>query len=273
MFIHRRKSDIPQDNPDRWLLTYADLITLLLAFFIVMYSMSQIDAKKFGKVSQALHGILKGGPSILRSPEANNINTGHGLLKVGSLKMLQTKINGEMEKLGRRGDIVTEINERGLTIHIMESAMFDEADAELKPRARELLDMVTADVLEMPNHVRVEGHTDSSPIRTSLFPSNWELSTTRATQVVRYMIDNHGYPAEKISAAGFASFRPFVPNTTLENKAKNRRVDIVVQTVELSIAEPQSELDQFTKDQLEVMSDVSKEIDSSSEWNNFPQNQ
>ncbi|MEE9441151.1 MAG: flagellar motor protein MotB [candidate division Zixibacteria bacterium] len=273
MFIHRRKSDIPEDNSDRWLLTYADLITLLLAFFIVMYSMSRIDAKKFGKVSQALHGILKGGPSILRSPDVDNSNTGHGLLKVGSLKMLQTKINGELDKIGRRGDIVTEINERGLTIHIMESAMFDEAEAELKPRARELLDLVAADILGMPNHVRVEGHTDSSPIRTSLFPSNWELSATRATQVVRYLIEKHSYPAEKISAAGFASYRPFVPNTTLENKAKNRRVDIVVQTMELSIAEPSSELDQFTKEQLEVMSEISTEIDSSPGWNNFPENQ
>ncbi|MFH1700029.1 MAG: flagellar motor protein MotB [Candidatus Zixiibacteriota bacterium] len=273
MFIHRRRSDIPQDNPDRWLLTYADLITLLLAFFIVMYSMSRIDAKKFGKVSQALHGILTGGPSILLSPEVNNSFTGHGLLKVGSLKMLQTKINGELIKSGRVGDIVTEIDERGLTIHIMEYVMFDEAEAVLKPRAQALLDFVAADILEMPNHVRVEGHTDNSPIQTPSFPSNWELSTARATQVVRYLIDKHGYPAEKISAAGFASYHPFLPNTTLENKAKNRRVDIVVQTMELSIAESPSKLEQFTKDQLKAMSEISTEIDSSQDWNNFPDNQ
>lgn len=267
----RRKDDIPQDNPERWLLTYADLITLLLAFFIVMYSMSQIDAKRFGRVSQALHGILKGGPSVLKTPKLDNLNTGHGLLKVGSLKMLQTKLLGDIDKLGRTGDIVTEVNERGLTIHIMESAMFDEGRAVLKPRARELLDLVAADVLIMPNHVRVEGHTDGRPINNEVFPSNWELSTARATQVVRYLIDNHDYPAAKISAVGYASFRPFVPNTTVENRARNRRVDIVVLTMELSAAEPSSDVTAYTRSQMNALRSLTMEIDSLADGNYFPQ--
>ena len=91
----------------------------------------------------------------------------------------------------RQGDIVTEINERGLTIHIMESAMFDEGRADLKIQARDLLGLVAADILEMPNHVRVEGHTDDRPINNRYFPSNWELSTSRATTVVRDLIENY----------------------------------------------------------------------------------
>jgi chemotaxis protein MotB len=270
IFRRRRRDDIPQDNADRWLLTYADLITLLLAFFIVMYSMSRIDAKRFGKVSQALHGILKGGPSVLNTPNLSTLNTGHGLLKVGNLKMLQTNIHQDVKKIGKKGDIVAEMNERGLIIHIMESAMFDEGRADLKPRSKSILDLVATDIIQMPNHVRVEGHTDDRPIRTGYYPSNWELSTARATQVVRYFTDMHGFPPDKISAVGFASYRPYVPNNSIENRAKNRRVDIVVLTMELSAAEPGSELNDFAESQIEHLRDLSEEIDSTLSGNNFP---
>ncbi|MEZ5359455.1 MAG: flagellar motor protein MotB [Candidatus Zixiibacteriota bacterium] len=270
MLRRRRRDDIPQDNPERWLLTYADLITLLLAFFIVMYSMSQIDAKQFGKVSEALKGILKGGPSVLKHLNESDY-TGHGLLKVGDLSMLQTRVLGDVALLGRKGDIVTEVNERGLTIHIMESAMFDEGQAQLKPRARELLDIVARDIVNMPNHVRVEGHTDSRPIATREFPSNWELSTTRATTIVRYLIDQHNFPPEKISAVGYASYRPYVPNTTIENRARNRRVDIVVQTMELSAAEPGNDLQDFAIEQVRALVGTPPEINTVDTGNILPE--
>ena len=270
MLFRRRKDDIPQDNPDRWLLTYADLITLLLAFFIVMYSMSQMDAKKFGKVQQALQGILKGGPSILREQSLDTLADGHGLLKTGSLRMLQTKISEKARTLSDSEEISTELSERGLTIHIMESALFDEGQADLKARARRVLDMVGVDVIQMPNHVRIEGHTDDRPISNSRYPSNWELSATRATEVVRYFIGQHNYPPNKISALGYASYRPYVPNNSIENRAKNRRVDIVVLTMDLSAAEPASEIDDFAREQYETLRELTREIDSTSPWNNFP---
>ncbi|MCK5127142.1 MAG: OmpA family protein [candidate division Zixibacteria bacterium] len=269
MYRRRRRDDIPQDNTDRWLLTYADLITLLLAFFIVMYSMSQIDAKQFGRVSKALRGILKGGPSVLKHLDESQF-TGHGLLKFGDLSMLQTKLHNEIKEIGRKGDIMTEVNERGLTIHIMESAMFDEGQADLKTRAQELLDIVAQDIIKMPNHVRVEGHTDDRPIQTTQFPSNWELSANRATTIVRYLIDQHNYPAEKISAAGYASFRPYVPNTTIENRSRNRRVDIVIQTMELSAAEPGSKLQNFAIDQVNQIVSDAEETNTEPAGNNFP---
>jgi len=277
LLFRKSKKEAPQDNPDRWLLTYADLITLLLAFFIVMYSMSRIDAKRFGEVSQALHGILKGGPSVRHVEDLETLNTGHGLLKVGDLKMLQTEVHSEIDKLGRQGDIVTEINERGLIIHIMESAMFDEGRAELKPRAVEILDLVAEDLVGMPNHVRVEGHTDDRPISNEFYPSNWELSTARATTVVKYIIDKYDYPADQISAVGFSSFRPYVPNTSIENRALNRRVDIVVLTMELSAAEPASAVNRFAQQEYEVLQkeyevlrEMAREIDSAARRNNIP---
>lgn len=270
MLFRRRRDDIPEDNPDRWLLTYADLITLLLAFFIVLFSMSQMDAKKFTKVQQALHGILKGGPSILRNQQLDNLSNGHGLLKTGSLQMLQTRISDQAGQLQDKNEISTELSERGLTIHIMESALFDEGQAKLKNRSRAVLKLVATDVARMPNHIRIEGHTDDRVISNQRFPSNWELSTARATEVVRYFIDEHQYPPNRISALGYASFRPYVPNNSIENRAKNRRVDIVVLTMELSAAEPTSEIDSFARQQYEVLRDITEEIDSTSPWSNFP---
>lgn len=238
----KRKKDDGHENLERWLLTYADLITLLLAFFIVMYSMSRIDAKRFGKMAEALNGVLKGGTTVFQNLTEDEILKGHGLLKLGDLNMIQKQIEEKFEGLERPDDVQTEITERGLVVHIMESALFKEGSAKLEPKAMEVLDIIWEKIAPMPNHVRIEGHTDDRTINTVLFPSNWELSTTRATQVVRYFIDNYGMKPDKISALGYGEFRPVRPNNSIENRAKNRRVDIVILTMELSLKEPTSQL-------------------------------
>ena len=245
----RRKKESCDENLDRWLLTYADLITLLLAFFIVMYSMSQLDAKKFGKMAEALNGILKGGDQIIDSGELNEEISGHGLLKLGNLRMIQQKIEEKFSKLGREEELQTEITERGLVVHIMESALFREGSSTLENRAVEILDLVYARIKDLPNHVRVEGHTDDRPIRTPQFPSNWELSAARATEVVRYFIDNHAMPPDKVSALGYGKYRPIRANNSIENRAKNRRVDIVVMTMDLTVKEPTSQFYYLTNTQ------------------------
>lgn len=239
----RHRRGVSQDeNLDRWLLTYADLITLLLAFFVVMYSMSQVDAKRFGRMVEALSGVLKGGTSVLQNAEQPEQPQGHGLLKLGDLAMIQHQIDEKFQNLGRDHGIETEITERGLVIHIMESTLFDEGSAELKPGALETLDLVYTEIKDRPNHIRVEGHTDNRPIATPQFPSNWELSTARATSVVRYFTDYHGTPRDKVSALGYGEFRPVASNGVPEGRARNRRVDIVLLTMELSLKEPTSQL-------------------------------
>ena len=229
------------ENSERWLLTYADLITLLLAFFIVMYSMSQVDAKKFGKMAEALNGVLKGGTSLINNKGEKISENGHGLLKLGDLNMIQKQINKRFEILGKNEEVQTEITERGLVVHIMESALFDEGSADLLGKTTEILDVIYDQIADRPNHIRIEGHTDDRKIRSVIYPSNWELSTSRATSVVRYFIDNYNIPADKLSALGYGEFRPIRPNNTIENRAKNRRVDIVILTMELSLKEPTSE--------------------------------
>jgi len=238
----KRKNDDGHENTERWLLTYADLITLLLAFFIVMYSMSRIDAKRFGKMAEALNGVLKGGTTVFKNLTDDEILKGHGLLKLGDLNMIQKQIEEKFDAVQRQDDVQTEITERGLVVHILESALFKEGSAKLEPRAMEVLNIIYEKIAPLPNHVRIEGHTDDRTINTPMFPSNWELSTTRATQVVRYFVDNYGMPPDKISALGYGEYRPVRPNNSIENRAKNRRVDIVILTMELSLKEPTSQL-------------------------------
>ncbi len=240
MMARRKKAD-QKENLDRWLLTYADLITLLLAFFIVMYSMSRVDAKKFGQMSEALSGILHGGKVAIKNGNDVGSFPGNGVLDIGHLQSLGHNVQSAFEKVGKQDEINVELSERGLVIHIMEQALFKEGSADLESRAKETLDLVGTQLRNMENHVRVEGHTDNKPINTKRFPSNWELSSARATEVVRYFANNYEISPTRLSALGYGEFRPMVPNNTAENRAKNRRVDIVVLTMELSSQEPGSD--------------------------------
>lgn len=238
----RRQPDIYRENQERWLLTYADLITLLAAFFIVMYSMSQIDAKKFGEMTEALNGLLRGGKSVLKYDKAMPATSGDGLLKLGNLTVVRKQLIERFQNLSKENILQTEITERGLIIHIMESALFSEGSADLENKAVEILDLVADRIVGLPNHIRIEGHTDDRTIETMKYPSNWELSAARATEVVRYLIDNHNIPSDKISALGYGQFRPVKPNTSIENRALNRRVDVLILTMELTMKEPTSQM-------------------------------
>ncbi|HVP56623.1 MAG TPA: flagellar motor protein MotB [bacterium] len=234
----RKKQEPEHENLERWLLTYADLITLLLAFFITMYSMSRVDAKKFGAVQVALQGVLHGGRSAFegRQPGMPTDDKRQNLLTPNSMRMLQerlgrsiaTKADSTKKDQTKNLKISTSIDERGLVIRVMENAFFETGKADLTPAARDALDAIGVVVQGISNYIRVEGHTDNVPIHNQDFASNWELSTARATTVVRYFLDHYGFHPERISASGYAEFRPIASNDTPESRAKNRRVDIVI---------------------------------------------
>ncbi len=238
--MRRRKKTEMNENHERWLLTYADLITLLLAFFIVMYSMSRVDAKKFGAMSSALSGALRGRDLQLREASIlrGQSSGGTSPLDHGQLSVMQKKIEESVDRAGAKAKVESEMTGRGLVIHITEGALFEEARADLTAGARDVLRVVADEIRDAGNHLRVEGHTDPRPISTPRFPSNWELSTARATSVLRFLVDSTGIDPSIISALGFGEFRPRVPNTTEENMAQNRRVDIVVLSEELTKSEP-----------------------------------
>lgn len=257
----RRRAVEDSEDTGRWLLTYSDLITLLLAFFVVMYSMSRIDAKKFGRMSEHLQGAFHSGENAGQVAGVADLTS--GVLKVGQLKATALRLRSSLgtspdrismggqgvpmtradSVVGQTGFSATEpvsmeINERGLVIHIVESALFESGQASLKPQALTVLDKIAKEIKDLPNQVRVEGHTDDRPIATVRFPSNWELSSARATSVVRYLIDKYAFTPARLSALGFGEYRPLVPNDNDQNRAKNRRVDIVVLTDNLSRYEP-----------------------------------
>jgi chemotaxis protein MotB len=240
----RQKANPSHDNHERWLLTYADLITLLLAFFIVMYSMSRIDAKKFGAVSHALSGALSGQQLAMREREVfaklQEDEGGGGALDTGHLRLMREEIQTIVEEASIGEAVSSEVTERGLVIHIMEGALFEEARADLTDGARAVLGVIGAKIRDSGNQVRIEGHTDPRPIHTPKFPSNWELSTARSTAVLRFMVDSIGVEPGRISALGFGEFRPMVPNDSPEHMAQNRRVDIVILSERMILSEPES---------------------------------
>jgi chemotaxis protein MotB len=211
------------------------MITLLVAFFIMLYSMSVMNQSKFRRLAISIKsgfgGSLEGGghsplnpspgmagkPGILPELDmADASNIKHELKEYISNKKLQNELR------------LTD-TERGLVVSIVTDKMlFPKGEADVKPQAAQLLEEVSSLIQNTKSHVRVEGHTDSLPISTPKYPSNWELSTARAVVVVRYLIEHCGMDPRRISAAGFADSRPLVPNDTEAHRAYNRRVDIVI---------------------------------------------
>jgi chemotaxis protein MotB len=163
-------------------------------------------------------------------------------MELGNLNMIQQQLQEKFKSAGQDKLIETEITERGLVVHILESALFKEGAANLEPRALKLLDLIAERVNGLPNHVRIEGHTDDRPIATLQYPSNWELSSARATSVVRYLIESGALGPDRVSALGYGEYRPVRANTSIENRATNRRVDVVILTMELTMKEPTSQL-------------------------------
>jgi chemotaxis protein MotB len=248
-------SDGGHENAERWLLTYADLITLLMVFFVVLYSMSSADSTKFKAISVALQqafnlDVLKGqaatsigdGTAAPVIPVDNLINDS----QVPQVSRLQSKIQAVVEGVAQSPDVSVSVDREGVVIRLSGSYLFDSGRAELKPNSLSILDAVSAELRIQPNDIRIDGHTDSTPIDSPRYPTNWELSVARALAVTRYLIETDGLPSGRLMAAGFAEFRPLVLNDTREHRAMNRRVEIhllssVTSIVQATVTTPQSQ--------------------------------
>ncbi len=233
-----------EPNLERWLLTYADMITLLLIFFIVMFTISNVNAKKLAQVSASVSeallgqnsGLLMGespGPVLLKDTSAAG-----GKTEMLNMKTAQEQLEKYIEEHGLQKKVEVTQEERGLVVSIKEALLFNKGSAAINPGARDIILRAGQIFTKLPNNIRIEGHTCSLPINTAQFPSNWELSTARATNVVRFMVNQVGMKPERLSAAGYGEFRPIVPNTAESNRARNRRVDIVVLKSAFDVAEP-----------------------------------
>ena len=243
--MSRRKKRNREGNNDSgggWITTFSDLMTLLLTFFILLYSFSTMDAIKFKNVASALQSVLlgEGKPTIFENDDApgdmpieeplpipnNNIDEDIN----GDIKRMLDVVNNYMKSNGLTADVQVREVSRGVVIEIKEHILFEPAEAELKDKSKEFLDYMTGLISQFSNEIVVEGHTDNLPISTKFYPSNWELSVARATTVVRYLVEEKGIDPTRISPAGYGEFRPIAPNDTVEHRRQNRRVSILIVT-------------------------------------------
>ncbi|WP_408954543.1 flagellar motor protein MotB [Natroniella sp. ANB-PHB2] len=226
----RKRGQDKKDSSDGWLTTYGDMMTLLLAFFVLLYSFAEVDVQKFEMAIQGFQGslgIMDGGRTISRS---ELIEAGMITEELGAEQMsdFYEQIASFIAEEGLEDDIRLEITDRGLTIHFTGKVLFPLGEAEIRESAYDILERIAGFMKTIPNDVAVEGHTDNLPISNSRFPSNWELSTTRATNVVRYFIEEQKITPERLFAAGYSKYKPIKANDTPENRELNRRVDIII---------------------------------------------
>jgi chemotaxis protein MotB len=241
-----KKGGVPE-----WMATYGDLVTLLMCFFVLLFAFSSIDAKKFEAVMvsfQGSAGILPGGTSLKEDklafdgmPEKDT--TSSSQLELNKMEEVAEQIQQYITENNLQSEVVLEVEERGIVLRFPDRALFDPGSAILKDDSRTSLDLI-AGLFKQKKFssltLRVEGHTDNIPTTSDLFPTNWELSTARSTNVVRYFVEKMGVVPTRLSATGFGEFQPIADNSTPIGRAKNRRVDIVILTSEILNNETQN---------------------------------
>lgn len=216
-----------------WMTTYGDLITQILIFFVLLFSFSNVDQNKFQAAMLSLQGslgIIHGGMTFQEEDFIESGQVGEFLISAEEqreFELLREEVEAIVEGDNLRG-VQVNLDERGLVIRLIEGVLFDSGKADIKDEAKTILDKLAPLLRETHKHIRIEGHTDNLPINTREFPSNWELSTARAVNVVKYMIEKHNFSPYILSAAGYGEYRPIAPNDSAKNRALNRRVDIII---------------------------------------------
>jgi chemotaxis protein MotB len=257
--MRRRRRRAGHANHERWLVSYADFITLLFAFFVVLYASSQVDKKKVGKLALAIQvafqemGVFQASttevpidvtePMPFSTAQAiNNAERTGSLARIashpegslgtgrenGDLAKLQAQLETVLSEEIKRKEIAMRTEPDGLVISLREVGFFEIGSARMKPSSQAAFDSIASMLRAAQYRLRIEGHTDNAPIHNAQFPSNWELSTARATEIVRLLIVRDGYSPDSLSAAGYAEFHPVATNLTSEGRGANRRVDIVI---------------------------------------------
>ncbi len=236
--MNNTPTDDEEESGGDWIVTFSDLMSLLLTFFILLFSFSTVEQNKFKQLLESIKDAL----GVQQVPEAGT-REGLEAIHLDSLKTevavdelggmvqkemeeIQSKVEEYILKNKLQGLVNVQIGDRGAVITISDVVIFPQGEAEFNPEAYPILEKMVDLLKQFPYKVRVEGHTDNVPIHTEKYPSNWELSTARAARIVRYFI-SRGIPPERLSAMGFAHYRPIADNSTPEGRAKNRRVEIV----------------------------------------------
>lgn len=236
-----QKAKVEKDTSERWLLTYADLMNLLLILFILLYTMANVDVAKYQQVAASLRAAFgdsvsmqvvgDGGaaPSMVNLESTAPSPVIPAELEQQQAEALQENISEIVKKEGLSGQVEVTVQERGVVVSIEEKVLFKSGSADIEPDSVPTIESIGRVLLAVSGkHIKIEGHTDNVPISSARFPDNQELSTARANSVWRILVKNVGLNPDIMSTVGYGEFRPKVPNTTAENKAQNRRVDIAI---------------------------------------------
>ena len=249
--------DCPPPGAPEWMNTFADMMSLLLTFFVLLLSFANMDIQKFKDAMSSVQGALVGGPTaMLEVPKTTIVDMG----TTANTSVIETQqevqenpataqdepleaatqivsgsqdiealatIDQMLAEEGIRQMAETEATSHGIVIRVKGQLFFDAGSAELRERSHPVLNEIGAVMQAFPYNVSIEGHTDDVPIHTAQFPSNWELSTARAISVMRYLREQRGLPADRMGVAGYADTRPLAPNDSPEHRAANRRVEFV----------------------------------------------
>ncbi|SMB96595.1 chemotaxis protein MotB [Thermanaeromonas toyohensis ToBE] len=215
-----------------WLVTYADMITLLLCAFALFFAMSTFSETRFYAARESVARTF--GMEV--APRAVENPVPQVQWDLPQLESVEESLRQYLEEHGIPADMVRQ--ERGLVVRFSEVALFDRGSADLRPEGRRSLSALADFLVGVPNHVRVEGHTCDLPIHNARYQSNWELSTARATAALHVLEEK--IPQWRLSAAGYGEFRPVAPNDSEANRARNRRVDVVILRLSLTGAEPET---------------------------------
>lgn len=249
--MSRRKGIEKKEISQEWLTTYSDMVTLILTFFVLLYSFSLIDNTKFKAIAMSLAQALGGnsgyiiqsgnvGPTpVNQNPglqndvnSKGNINIKLDTAKTDETEKVYKKVNDFIKTNKLEGKVTIKEDVRGVIIELQEKILFDSGSAEIKKDSLPLLDKLSNLLSNFSNEIIVEGHTDNVPINHGYYQSNWELSTDRAVKVVRYFTEKKGLNSSKYMAIGCGEFRPIATNATPEGRQKNRRVNILIVTTE-----------------------------------------
>ena len=240
MSRRRKRTEESSGGSPGWMTTFSDMMSLLLTFFILLYSMSNVDAEKFKNIAISLQRSLigGGGPSILDGEDSNDMlpieetpdlkdNQNKDFVSVEILDMYK-KVSTYIEENKLEANVSVNMNTHGVLVNINEAILFDSGSAKLKDSGIELLKRLEGLINDFENDIVIEGHTDNVPINVDIYPTNWELSTARAVTVVRYLCETEKIDPSRLSARGYGEYSPIAPNDTAENRALNRRVNMFI---------------------------------------------
>jgi len=235
----------PSISHDRWLVSYADFVTLLFAFFVVLYATAQVDKRKAVRLSDAIEsaftelGVFQSAtptavsaaapsPPDTLAPRSAPLSPAEEAARQQELSAIRKEMERALAAEIKQNNVALHMDADGLVVSLREMGFFDSGSASIKAGARNAISRVASILREHGCSVRIEGHTDNVPIHTAQFASNWELSTARATELVKALIEQYDLSADRLSAAGYAEFHPVASNDDAKGRQLNRRVDVVI---------------------------------------------